>query len=193
MKLPQLEAHYRMVLRPLLEGRVVPFLGAGVNLCGRPRDPADPSKLTPWAGSYLPSGWELTEHLMNTYNYPKEEPQDLSRVSQFVAVTSGTGPLYQELRRVLVKMEYPITTVHQILASLPGAMRESGSPPRYPESAYPLIITTNYDDVMEHALLVAQEPFDLVYYAAQGPDKGKFLHRCREKSLVRSRSPTSIA
>ncbi len=177
MRLPQLEAHYRMVLRPLLEGRVVPFLGAGVNLCGRPRDPADPSKLAPWAGSYLPSGSELTEYLVNAYNYPKDEPLDLSRVSQFVAVTSGTGPLYQELRRVLVRMEYPVTTVHRFLAGLPAAMRASGSPPRYPESAYPLIITTNYDDVMEHALGAAEEPFDLVYYAAQGADKGKFLHR----------------
>src|SRR5271166_4724176 len=141
MKLPHLETHYRMVLRPLLEGRVVPFLGAGVNLCGRPRDPADPSKLGPWAGSYLPSGWELTEHLVNAYNYPRDEPLDLSRVSQFVAVTSGTGPLYQELRRVLVRIEYPITTVHRFLACLPAAMRATDFPPSYPESAYPLIIT----------------------------------------------------
>ena len=45
MKHPQLEDHYRMVLRPMLERRVVPFLGAGVNLCGRPQDPLDLKKL----------------------------------------------------------------------------------------------------------------------------------------------------
>ena len=33
---PQLDAHYQMVLRALLDGRVVPLLGAGVNRCGRP-------------------------------------------------------------------------------------------------------------------------------------------------------------
>ena len=38
MMLTQLDAHYRMVLRPMLERHVVPFLGAGVNLCGRPHD-----------------------------------------------------------------------------------------------------------------------------------------------------------
>jgi hypothetical protein len=177
MKLPQLEAHYRLVLRPMLEGRVVPFLGAGVNLCGRPRDSVDPSRFARWEGKYLPSGGELTEYLVRTYNYPSNEPLDLLRVSQFVAVTSGTGPLYDELRRLLVKGDYPVTAVHRFLANLPAAMRAPGSAPSYPESAFPLIITTNYDDVMEHALVSAGEPFDLVFYAAQGADKGKFLHR----------------
>jgi hypothetical protein len=181
MKLPQLDAHYRMVLSPLLEGRVVPFLGAGVNLCGRPHDPVDSSKLAAWEGCYLPSGWELTELLVRRYNYPRDEPLDLARVSQFVAVTSGTGPLYQELRRMLMKAEYPITEVHRLLASLPAAMRATGRPPSYPESAYPFIITTNYDDVMERALAAAGEEFDLVYYAAQGEHKGKFLHRAPGK------------
>ena len=182
MKHPQLEDHYRMVLRPMLERRVVPFLGAGVNLCGRPQDPLDLKKLAPWEGKYLPSGFELTEHLVHAYNYPKDEPLDLLRVSQYVAVTSGTGPLYQELRRLLVKIEYPITAVHRFLAGLPASIRATGTLPSYPETAYPLIITTNYDDVMEHAFDAAGEPFDLVFYAAQGPDRGKFLHRAPGES-----------
>ena len=87
---------------------------------------ADPSKLAGWEGKYLPSGWELTEHLVRTYNYPRDEPLDLLRVSQFVAVTSGTGPLYEELRRLLVRGEHPVTAVHSFLAGLPAAMREQG-------------------------------------------------------------------
>ncbi len=177
MKLPEHKAHYLRILRSLLEGRVVPFLGAGVNLCGRPHDSTDASKLAGWEGAYLPSGWELTELLVRKYGYPSDEPLDLLRVSQFVAVTCGTGPLYHELRQVLVKRDYPLTVVHRFLAEIPAAMRASGSAPSYPESAYPLIITTNYDDVMERALTAADEPFDLVFYAAQGADKGKFLHR----------------
>lgn len=31
-----LDAHYRVVSRAISEGRVVPFLGASANLCGRP-------------------------------------------------------------------------------------------------------------------------------------------------------------
>ena len=50
---PQLEAHYQMVLRALVEGRVIPLLGAGVNRCGRPDGSA-------WDhGRYAPDGAEL--------------------------------------------------------------------------------------------------------------------------------------
>jgi hypothetical protein len=177
MNHPQYEAHYRTVLRPLLEGKVVPFIGAGVNLCGRPRDPNDATKFVPWKGKYIPSGWELTEYLVNTYNYPRDEPLDLLRVSQFVAVTSGTGPLYEDLHNVLVGGDFPITSVHRFLAGLPEAMRVSGMKPGDPERVFPLIITTNYDDVMERAFDEVGEPYDLVYYAAQGDEKEKFLHR----------------
>lgn len=174
MKLPYLEAHYRSVLKPLVAGRVIPFLGAGVNLCGRPAGET-------WGlNRYLPSGWELTKHLTEMYGYSKEDPRDqdpdLLRVSQYVAVMSGTGPLYEELRRLFLA-EYPRTVVHKFLARLPGVMRSKQYPTGYPESAYPLVITTNYDDVLERALDEVQEPYDLIYYAAQGDDKGKFLHR----------------
>jgi SIR2-like domain len=177
MKHPQLEAHYKMVLRPLLEGKVVPFIGAGVNLCGRPRDPNDASKFVPWQGKYIPSGWELMEYLVKTYNYPKDEPLDLLRVSQFVAVTSGTGPLYEDLHNVLAGLDFPITSVHRFLAGLPALMRVAGIKPGDPEKVYPLIITTNYDDIMERAFDAVGEPYDLVYYAAQGDDKWKFMHK----------------
>jgi hypothetical protein len=30
------ETHYRLLAKAIAEGRVMPLLGAGVNLCGRP-------------------------------------------------------------------------------------------------------------------------------------------------------------
>jgi len=54
-----LDTHYRMVIKAISEGRVVPFLGAGANLCGRP------SEVT-WEREqreYLPSGGELAKYL----------------------------------------------------------------------------------------------------------------------------------
>lgn len=30
------DAHYNVVIKAIADGRVIPFLGAGVNLCGRP-------------------------------------------------------------------------------------------------------------------------------------------------------------
>ncbi len=54
---------------------------------------------------------------------------------------------------------------------LPGILRARGYSPNQ------LIITTNYDDTLERAFRAAGEEFDLVYYAAEGPAQGKFVHR----------------
>ena len=89
-------SHFEMVANRLLAGAVVPFLGAGVNLCGRPDSVA-------WErGRYLPSGSELATYLATdiglTYPYP--DASDLLRVSQYVDVSLGSGPLYEALHDV---------------------------------------------------------------------------------------------
>jgi hypothetical protein len=163
-----LDMHYRMLLKALLDGRVVPFLGAGVNLCGRPAD-------ANWqVGNYLPSGSELASYLATNYGYPVADIQDLVRVSQYVAVMSGSGPLYDELHKLFNK-DFPPTALHRFFATLPGVLRSKGYPPRYQ-----LIVSTNYDDVLERAFLDAGEPFDLVSYVAEGEHRGKFMHRSHE-------------
>jgi hypothetical protein len=149
----------------MLKGRVVPLLGAGVNLCGRP------PKTTWEAGRYLPSGYELATYLAKTFDYPSDEIIDLMRVSQFASIRDGSGPLYENLR-TLFDADYPPTTLHQFLATFPSVVRQKGYDPKYQ-----LIITTNYDDVLERAFQAAGEPFDLVSYIADGAQRGKFLHR----------------
>ena len=144
------ESHYDTVLRAAADGRVVPLLGAGVNLCGRPKDAA-------WQhGRYLPSGAELAAYLAALFDYPEGELLDLLRVSQYVEVTLGSGPLYDKL--------------HELLASLP---RRLGLADR---RRFQLIMTTNYDDALERAFRAAGEAFDLVWYVAETEDRGKFLH-----------------
>ncbi len=94
------ESHYDTILRATADGRVVPLLGAGVNLCGRPKDAA-------WQhGRYLPSGAELASHLAGLFGYPEGELLDLLRVSQYVEVTLGSGPLYDKLHE-LFDADYP--------------------------------------------------------------------------------------
>ena len=131
-----------------MDGRVIPFLGAGVNLCGRPTE----VKWSPGSG-FLPSGWELTEYLAREFRYPHapNELLDLLRVSQYVTITDGAGPLYEELHK-LFDSDYTPTCLHRFLAALPSAMRAKGLPVKYP-----LIVTTNYDDVLEVALKQASE------------------------------------
>jgi hypothetical protein len=162
-----LDAHYRQVAKAVLDGRVVPLLGAGVNLCGRPVN-------GPWqsGGRFLPSGAELAEHLAASFDYP-ESGRDLVRVSQYVSVVLGDAPLYDELHDVFAA-EYEPTPLHRFLASLPAATHRQDSPPR---DAYQLIVTTNWDDALERAFEEAHEDYDLVSYIADGEHRGKFLHR----------------
>jgi hypothetical protein len=82
----------------------------------------------------------------------------------------GSGPLYDELH-TLLDADYPPTPLHRFFAGLPAVLREKGYP-----LAYQLIVTTNYDDVMERAFHATAEPFDLVCYIAEGEERGKFLH-----------------
>jgi hypothetical protein len=157
------EVHYRTVVRALSEGRVIPLLGAGVNLCGRPSD-------SDWRrGQYLPSGAELAAYLASYFDYPTTDLQDLIRVSQYASVMTGLGPLYEELHQLL-DADYPPTALHRFLAELPGIFRERGTP------RYQLIMTTNYDDALERAFRAVDEPFDVVWYVAEGEHRGKFYH-----------------
>ena len=160
-----LDAHYQAVIKAMLDGRLVPFFGAGVNLCDRPKDAA-------WQqGQNLPSGGELSEYLAGIYRYPSPDKFDLVRVSQYVSVMEGTGPLYEELRK-LFDVDYPPTQLHKFFATFPSILRAKGYPVKYQ-----LIVTTNYDDVMERALKAAGEPFDVVTFQAERPNRGKFLHQ----------------
>jgi hypothetical protein len=180
---PKLEEHYSTVIPALFDGRVIPFLGAGANLCGRPIG-------TPWQpGRYLPKGDELADYLARELGCPAGEEQvscpqsgtglcnipkkskDLSRVSQYISVTSGEGPLYEKLHKLFAP-EYPSTALHQFLATMPIFFRKNNYPVRYQ-----LIVTTNYDDILEDSFRDAKEPYDLVSYLAQEDPRGIFLHR----------------
>lgn len=163
-----LSAHYGRVVEEMLAGRVVPFLGAGASLTGRP----DLSQRGSWApgDTYLPSGSELAAYLAIRFGYPDADVLDLVRVSQFAAVMNGSGPLYEELRAVF-DADYETTPLHRFFAVLPEVLRSKGI-----DRGHQLIVTTNYDDVLERAFRDAHEPFDLVSYMADGPYRGRFVH-----------------
>ena len=137
------EEHLEQVTRLLLEGRLVPVLGADVA--------------------------QLAAELATRFDYPFAEGADLTRVAQYVALTKGSGPLYDELRAMLEDSGAP-TAVHRFFAALPSVLRGRGLP-------HPLIVTTSYDLALEQALLEAGEEFDVVSYVASGRDRGRFCHR----------------
>jgi SIR2-like domain len=149
----------------IVAGRVVPFLGAGVNLCGRPA--GETWKL----GRELPNGKELAEYLAEVFGYSEQHPESLTHVGQYVSVMAGSGPLYEEIRRVFDN-DFEPSPVHRLLASVPELLRGKGYPARHQ-----LIVTTNYDDVLERSFSSATEPFDVVTYMAEGALRGKFVHQ----------------
>ena len=158
-----LDEHYGTVLSAIADGELVPFLGAGVNLCGRASDS------TYKHGQNLPSAAELSEFLAGEFEYRGANKDDLLRVSQYAAVMRGLGPLYRKLQFVF-SAEYSPTPLHEFFASLPAILRDRNHPP------YQLIVTTNYDDALERALKGAGQPFDVVTYVAEGENRGKFWH-----------------
>jgi hypothetical protein len=163
-----LRQHYANLINFLLDGRVVPFLGAGANLCGRP-------KQLVWkkgTADYLPSGTELSAYLAQEFTC--QPGPDLARVSQDVTLVSGTGGLFGTLHD-LFDHDYRPTNLHRLFAEFQALLREKGLPPRYQ-----LIVTTNYDDTLERAFKDAGEPFDLVTYISDGTSRGKFVHTAPE-------------
>jgi DNA-binding SARP family transcriptional activator len=153
------------VARVLLTGRLVPVLGAGVNLIGD-------GELSHGERARLPERGDLAAHLTDVFGCPPEHAGELARVAQYVAVTRGIGPLYDELHAIF-DQDYDPGPVHTFLADLPPVLRDNGAPQQ-------LIVTTNYDRALERAFDAAGEEFDVVSFISLGRDRGKFLHRTAE-------------
>jgi SIR2-like domain len=162
----QLKRHCANVLKAAREGEIVFLLGAGVNLCGRPKGMT-------WKpdGRYLPSGQELADYLAKEYGLPAGERPDLARVAQWVTAERGPARLSKELHE-LFDVEFSPTRIHKALARLPHARKGGGAvfPPQF-------IITTNYDDVLERAFRAEGTPFDLFTYIAQGEHRGRVRYQ----------------
>jgi len=161
----QLERHCDNVVDAACDGEIVFFLGAGVNLCGRPKG-------VHWepGGQYLPTGQELADHLAKRFRLPPDERPDLARVAQYVSSERGAGKLSKELHE-LFDVECTPTQIHRLLAHLPSFLAEQRA-----EFPHQFIITTNYDDVLERAFLQEGTPFDLLVYIAHGEHRGRVLH-----------------
>jgi hypothetical protein len=168
---------YDLIVRRLLRGKVVPVLGAGVNLSERPPEVS-------WQlGRYLPSGQELATELARYIGNVPIDSYDLARVSQYVAAMEGEGSLYDELHNVF-DADYPPTYFHRFLARLARRARETKD-----VRECMLIVTTNYDDSLERAFADEGEPYELVTYIAEGKDRGRFRHITAEGKPTVIRRP----
>jgi DNA-binding SARP family transcriptional activator len=143
--------HFGDVAKALLAGRLVVVLGAGAN---RP--------------DQLPRPDEVAAHLAHVFECPDERARDLAHVAEYVAVANGAGPLYDELH-ALFGRDCTSGPAQHALAALAAAVRARGAPA-------PLLLTTNFDQLLEQAFREAGEELDVVVYLALGRHRGKFLH-----------------
>lgn len=132
------------ITRALLAGRLVPVFGP-------------------------PDGASVATSLADSFGCPEEHRGDLTRVSQYVAVTQGVGPLYDELHALFAESAEP-GPVERLLARMPEVARAR-------ESEHQLVVSTGYGHSLERAFEERGEEFDVVSYIAVGPNRGKFLHR----------------
>jgi DNA-binding SARP family transcriptional activator len=147
--------HLAEVVRALGAGRLVVVLGAGSNANGNGHVGA-------------PDDGYLAAHLAACFDCPPDHRGDLARVAQYVAMTAGVGPLYDELHAALAG-EFEPGPVQRALARVPATLRGRGAP-------QPVIVSMTYDRALERAFAEAEEPIDVVSYLALGRDRGKFLH-----------------
>ncbi len=153
------EPPYGIIKAALLNGRVIPFLGAGASFGDR-----NPSQ-KPWrfenegvpktyTVEYLPTGRELAECLALLAKFPKEEEaKELPAVAQFMKLEGGRNELRLSLQEIFSFEQQP-AKIHQYLSEV-AAQKPL------------LIVTTNYDDLMERALKTAECEFDVVVHVTE--------------------------
>jgi hypothetical protein len=138
------------------QGNVVPFLGAGASLVGRREGDAYDERQP-----FLPKAGELMAILAQMSKFPEEELpySDLARVSSFFEWRARErAPLKSMLRRTLGPI--PPASVSR---AKPGKIHSLIAD----EERFKLIITTNYDTLIEDAFIARGRPFDLLAYPAE--------------------------
>ncbi|MFN8497244.1 MAG: SIR2 family protein [Anaerolineae bacterium] len=167
-----LDPHFTVLISRILAGRLAPFLGADVNLLGRPQAAG-------WSkGQYFPSSAEMATYLfgrLQALGYPPTEEGDLASITEHATLTLGVGSLYEEMRNLL-DADYPPTALHTLLAGLPALLRDRGYPP-----VYQVILTSNFDDMLERAFQAQNEPYDVLLYMARDDSRDiardQFVHQ----------------
>ena len=131
-----IEPPFGIILDELRSGNAIPFLGAGASRVGH--EAPDPA--------FLPSSAELAEILADAAKFPSNDERDrtdLAKVSSYYVDGSNRGALRRKLRRVFAGVSYSCNDLHRFLADVANNL---------------LIVTTNYDTLLEQAFLELGKP-----------------------------------
>ena len=142
----QLSPPYQLILDGLNHRMVIPFLGAGASQ-SRAHLNANDNKNS---NIFIPTALELANYLARKSEFPNDEGVDLAKVAQYYNLVGGRAPLHRELHNIFNR-DFPIAPLHNFLASIDTPL---------------LIITTNYDDLIERAFVRHNRQFDVVVHAS---------------------------
>jgi hypothetical protein len=143
------------IARALWKGRVVLFLGDGVNAAGSGRGDA-PGAVRPGC---LPSGVELSRVLAVDLGLDRDDDlEDLAKVSSYYESFQGRPALRERLRGLLSPQppgDHPESALYRLLAEVPVPL---------------LVLSTSFDTQIEQVFRAAGKPYDLVVYPADRKD-----------------------
>ena len=175
----QLLPPYPFILDKLNSSKVIPFLGAGASLGGR-----QPGAM--WkkgVRNFLPTAGELAGHLADTTEFPSGESRDLTKVAQYYSVVGGRQALNEELHNIF-NCDYQLTSLHCFLANVCAPL---------------LIVTTNYDDLIEraldeknHELRDQARPYDVVIHTTDLGSGDRLLWWPYGASVPREINPNKL-
>lgn len=199
---PLWKLHVRKIVEAILAGKVVPFLGADVNLCDRPQ--GDDGREQPWSiqASFPPSNQELALYL-DGYSEGLGPAYHHELACPFYGTDQpGQLPAGCPLRLGSAKLRLEVENVSQYVASgedgeaeLDAALSSLFEKKYQPNSlhrflaslpavlrsrsaspVYPLIVTTCFDNALERAFADMREPIDLVSFIGDSQG-GHFQHQ----------------
>lgn len=163
---------YPLISDALRQGLVIPFLGSGASLSeNKSNTPQDKRKRT-----NLPSAAALTRYLAQKTQFPPNEPRDLAKVAQYYNVVAGRKRLREELHRIFNR-DCSVTSLHTFLAEVPKKL---------------LIVTTNYDDLIENAFRSQGRAYDVVVHASESTLGEQVLWWPYEKSKPINSKPNKL-
>jgi hypothetical protein len=167
-QLKGLDAHFERVVRLIEDGHLTFFLGSAIH---------HPTQFM---------AKEFYKELARIFECEalREEP---FAVAQYIADRYGRNNLYAEIRKLFARTPLESRETHELFAAWRDYKTHTGE-----KVPYPLVMTTNYDDVLERRLADAGLPYHLLSYQADSPDRGLFYHRSADNGLRVIERPRNI-
>jgi hypothetical protein len=201
-----LKGHVRKIVEAILAGRLVPFLGADINLCDRPkRADGHDEAWTPEA-SFPPSNHELAAYLnansaglgpayQQQLRCPFSESRELEHLPEECPLRTGGALAHLPVQNVSQNLNAIGDQGSQYLYEALSRLFEQEYTPnsihrffaalpgllrsRSKSPTYPLIVTACFDSALERAFAEANEEIDLVSFIGDAQN-GHFQHHSPE-------------